>query len=115
MVSVDTASASSVGFKSVSTPSDRLFKISRHRRASCLMSRCVHVKQGVRTMFLTSYGHLPFMSCHIHSEPIMMTPTAISDEVREGRMINFNFSLWVLRKWNDALDVNEKIPDVWDL
>src|SRR5258708_37766980 len=36
-VSLDTASTSSIGFKSVSTPSDsRLFKTSRHRRASRL-------------------------------------------------------------------------------
>ena len=38
MVSLDTAFTFSVGFKSVSTPSDsRLFKISRHWRASCLL------------------------------------------------------------------------------
>src|SRR5258708_24883074 len=60
-------------------------------------------------------GHLPFTPCHIHSEPIIMTLAAISDEVREGRMINFNLSLWVLRKWNDGLDVDKEIPDVWDL
>src|SRR5258705_9668907 len=60
-------------------------------------------------------GHLPFIPCHIHSEPIIMTPTAISDEVMEGRMINSNFPLWVLRKCNDGLDVNKEIPDVCDL
>jgi len=59
-----------------------------------------------------SGGTPPFLTL-LH--PIIMTLTTISDEVREGRMINFDFSLWILRKWNDRLYVNKEIPDVWDL
>ena len=38
--------------------------------------------------------------------------TMTSNEVREGRMINFNTPLWVVRKWNDGLDMNKEIVNI---
>ena len=51
------------------------------------------------------------MLSHIHSESLMAVTTS-SDEVREGRMINFNSSFWVLREWNNGLDMNKEIVAV---
>src|SRR5258707_3120128 len=57
-------------------------------------------------------GHPSFMPSYIQSESLIMTLTTISDAIREGRMINLNTSLWVLREWNDRLDMNEEIANI---